>query len=155
MKAFFKLSGDLEPVPHDKATLNYIARRKPGEIICANIKRVRNYEFHKKIFALFKVVYENLPEQKEIEFNGKMITPELSQNSVRKYLIVMAGYYDVIGYPNGTVRTEAKSLSYESMEPEVFEKCYSDVINAALKLMGETWKGKDLDQAVKEIMRFT
>lgn len=51
----------------------------------------------------------------------------------RKDLTILAGFYEQTVRLNGEVRTEAKSLAYGNMEQEEFERCYSSLINAAIK----------------------
>lgn len=138
----------------DEDARKYIKRRKPGQIIKADIKQEHNYEFFKKMWALFKTVHDNLPEPEQIEFMGKKVTPIQTLDATRKYLIVKAGYYNIIGYPNGSVRVEAKSISYSKMEPEEFEKLYSDVIDAALKTLPSDWSDEKINQVANAILRF-
>ena len=56
----------------------------------------------------------------------------------RANLTVLAGFYDSYYKIDGSVRIEAKSLSYGSMKQEEFEQFYNAVINAALKNIFKT-----------------
>jgi len=65
----------------------------------------------------------------------------------RKDLTILAGFYEQTVRLNGEVRTEAKSLSYASMEPDEFERCYNAMINAAIKhVFGRTTDQNVLNQ---------
>lgn len=154
MKAFFIITESGDILPYSDETFDYIQRRKAGTIISAEIKQSRNYKFHRKMMALFKAVNDNLPEPEPIEYKGKMIQPVNNFDTTRKYLTIMAGYSDLIVFPNGKVRAEAQSLAYDNMDAETFEKLYSAVIDAALRLMGDKWTGAELERVTDEIMRF-
>lgn len=154
MKGFFVVTESKDILPHSDDTFDYIQRRKPGTIISADMKISRNSAFHRKAMALFKAVNDNLPEPEPIEYKGKMIQPVNNFDTTRKYLTIMAGYSDLEIYPNGKVRAEAQSLAYDNMDAETFEKLYSAVIDAALRLMGDKWTGAELERVTNEIMRF-
>lgn len=51
----------------------------------------------------------------------------------RKDLTILAGFYEQTVRLNGDIRTEAKSLAYANMDPDEFERCYSALINSAIK----------------------
>jgi len=138
----------------DEDSRGYIKRRKAGQVFKCTLVQEHNYDFHKKLMALFMCVHNNLPDPEPVKFMGKMITPNQTFDNTRKYLTVMAGYYDVNGYPNGTVRVEAKSLAYAKMTDEEKEKLYSDVIDAALKTLPKEWSSEKLNQVANEILRF-
>lgn len=154
MKIFLRKSKNGALYAHDEQALKYIKRRKAGQIIQAEIKQIRNYEFHKKMFALFKLVHDALPPPEPIEFMGKIVIPENTFDATRKYLVVQAGYYSIIGYPNGSVRVEAESLSYGNMSPEKFEEVYSAVIDAALKALPENWSDEDKNDLANRIINY-
>jgi len=80
----------------------------------------RNYEFHKKMFALFKLAHEN---QDKIE----------SFEAYRKILLIKAGYYHEVPTKNGEAYFIPKSLSYDQMNQEEFSACYQEVLNVVAK----------------------
>ena len=49
-------------VPMYDSDLEEKRRLKIGDTVLCKISRPRNYEFHKKFFALVRLTYENLPE---------------------------------------------------------------------------------------------
>jgi hypothetical protein len=54
-------------------------------------------------------------------------------NRFRKDLTILAGFYDTVTNIRGEVRAEAKSLAYANMDDEEFSRCFSSLINAAIK----------------------
>ena len=154
MKAFFKKSKNGGWYPCDEDTAKYCKKKKPGTIIGGSLTKARNYKFLQKIMTLFKLMYENLPDPAPVEFMGKTVYPEKTFDGVRKYLTVKAGYYDILGFPNGSVRAEAQSLSYEKMSEEKFEEVYSAVIDAALKAIPGDWSDELKDELAKRIINY-
>lgn len=124
--SMIKLAGG-HLVPANDSEAERMKRFKNNGAYEIEIKQIRNYEFHKKVFAFFNFCFEhyvssldNAPHERQFEL-------------FRNELTVLAGYYDTFYTLRGTIRVEAKSLSFGSMSQEEFEQCYSGLINAALK----------------------
>lgn len=101
-----------------------------GEQYTAEIKLTRNPSFHRKVFAFFNFCFAHWCANRA----GLEHMDEASQfDRFRKDLTILAGFYEQTVRMDGTVRTEAKSLAYANMEPDEFERCYSALINAAIK----------------------
>ena len=80
-------------------------------------KKVRNYKFHKKFFALVNLVFNNQEIYNNIEH-------------LRKELIISAGHYELIfDLETGEQKKEALSIKFSSMDEIEFNKVYSDVLN--------------------------
>ncbi|MCK3656423.1 hypothetical protein A4G19_13900 [Pasteurellaceae bacterium Macca] len=103
---------------------------KTGEMYSVEIKRSRNPQFHRKVFAFFNFCFSHwTAEHSALQFQD-----ERSQfETFRKHLTVLAGFYEQTWNIKGEVRIEPKSLAYGNMEQDEFEQCYSALINAALK----------------------
>lgn len=131
------------------------ARVRPGEIITVTWSKARNPRFHRKGFALFKYVFESLPEYgRAIEFDGNRIVPRATFDQCRKDLTIAAGFFDEYYSFDGSVRVEAKSLAFGSMDEQTFEKVYSALIDVALQILPHIKDGHELDAAVEEVLRF-
>ena len=111
-----------------------------GDLIEIEVKRVRNPAFHRKVFAFFKFCFEHWVEHNSFR-------DELAQfESFRKQLTILAGYYyEVVDIASGTLRVEAKSLSFGNMDQTEFEQCYSALVDAALEHVFRNY-----DDAVKD-----
>ncbi len=88
------------------------------------IKHPRNYEFHKKFFALINLAHNNTELDMPFE-------------SYRRYLIAKAGFFDIYKTPKGEF-IEPKSISFASMNQIEFEEVYSRVLNVIIKELGLT-----------------
>ena len=121
-------------IPANDMESDKMTRFKTGELYEVDIKLTRNPGFHKKMFLFFNFCFNYWASDKEfIDESGQF-------DNFRKELTIMAGYYDEYYNIHGDVRVEARSLSYASMKPEVFESCYKALITAA---MTNLFKGSD------------
>ena len=93
---------------------------KIGQVYEVSIKLVRNYEFHKKYFALINCAWEYLSEGKQNHFGNV--------DNFRKTIEVIAGYFDEWYSPKLKQSVHIpKSISYASMDNLEFEQLYSNV----------------------------
>lgn len=94
---------------------------KKGEIYRASISVFRNYEFHKKYFALINCSWEYLTEaQQEFYRNNK--------EYFRKSLEVSAGYCEVIyNHRLKSFVDIPKSVAFDKMGESEFQDLYRDV----------------------------
>lgn len=109
---------------------------KLGETYEAEIKRPRNYQFHKKFFALINLGWENT-------------SMDLPFEVYRKWVIMKAGYVKTYNTGKG-VLYEAESISFGSMSEEVFDELYSRVLDVIIKDIGST--SEDIEKALIEFM---
>jgi len=132
----------------------FFRESKVGKVFNAEIKEIRNYAFHKKIISLFRMMHDILPPPAPVEFMGRMVTPEHTFDNTRKFLTVKAGHYNVNGFPDGSVRVEAKSISFAKMKQDEFDKLFSSVINACLKILPDTWTEENLRETANNILKY-
>lgn len=132
---------------------------KYGEIISVQWSKVRNPRFHRKMFALFKYVFDQLPEQniEPIEYQGNVIYPRANFDQTRKWMTIRAGFYEAFwvgSAARGKLVIEAKSLSYAKMDNKEFENVYSAMIDVALEMLPHIVDRQTLDRAVETVLRF-
>jgi len=95
-------------------------RIKAGDLVEVDIKKPRNYEFHKKFFALINLVYEN----QEIYHNVE---------DLREDLIIASGFYVDRTALGGELVRRAKSVSFASMDELEFSDLYNKVVDTIVK----------------------
>lgn len=95
---------------------------KEGEIYEIEIKKKRNYEFHKKYFALINLCYDN---QEHFELF----------DDLRDYLTIKCGYYRKIIMPSGYEQIKPKSISFANMDEIEFNDLYSKTIGEICKFL--------------------
>lgn len=98
-----------------------MCKLKEGEIYEVEIKKKRNYEFHKKYFALINLCFDN---QEQFE----------TLDVLRDYLTCKAGYYTKISTPDGEM-IKPDSISFSSMDEIKFQELYSNTINVICKFL--------------------
>ena len=119
---------------HDKLKESKL---KSGEIYEIEIKKKRNYEFHKKYFALINLAFEN---QDHFELF----------DDLRDYLTVKSGHYRKVTMPNGFEQIKPKSISFAEMDEIEFEDLYQKTITQVCKFIGI-----EKEDLLNEILNFT
>lgn len=113
------------------------SKLKIGEVYEVEIKKKRNYEFHKKYFALLNLAFEN---QDHFELF----------DDLRDYLVVKSGYYRKVVMPNGYEDIKPKSISFSSMDNIEFEDLYQKTITTVCNFIGI-----EKEDLLNEILNFT
>ena len=108
----FKLAYDSD---YDKAK-----KLKPGDLLECEIKKPRNYQFHKKYFALINMLFDNQEIYNNIDH-------------LRHDLILEAGFYDLRKNIQGIEVKEVKSISFASMSEDEFTELYSRTLDVIVK----------------------
>ena len=126
-------SGLLLPVDEDSK--QKIDKLKKNQIIHVKYRIPRNYENHKKFFAFLKATFDMQEHFDTFEH-------------YRKWLIMKAGWYDAIVTPQNKTVFVAKSISFDQMEEDDFEKLFSTCIDVFLQELG---KGMTRDDVLRVI----
>lgn len=123
---------------------------KFGDVIRVEFKRPRNYERHKKYFALLNIGFDAFePNQYH-----KGVQVDKNFERFRKDVIIQSGHYDVVVNLNGDLRLEAKSISFGNMSQEEFEDLYNKSVNVILQKVLTNYTKADLDHVVDQVIRF-
>jgi hypothetical protein len=133
----------------DKEVLD---RLPPGQDVRISFVRVRNLKFHRKWFALARFAYDYWEPELPDDFHG--VKPEKNFDRFRKDLIILAGFYDATYQINDKVRIEAKSIAFDNMSEEEFEKLYDKTISVVLKHICSTLSKEEVDNAVDGALSF-
>jgi len=95
-------------------------RIKVGDLLQCEIKKPRNYQFHKKFFALLNMIYQNQERYNNIDH-------------LRNDLTIEAGFYTLRQNLKGEEIYEADSISFSKMNEEKFEDYYSKCLDVIVK----------------------
>lgn len=117
-------------IPEDPKTDEWYRKIKLGATVHSDFKQMRNAAFHRKLFALFNLAYEYWEPG---EINSKFGVPEKNFDRFRKDLTILAGHYHNVIRLDGSVRVEADSLSFGSMNQETFNDLYQSVLDVIMK----------------------
>lgn len=144
--------------PADDEAREDIKRFPVGSVARMEVKLMRNYQFHKKYFALvdlgFQYFADNCPQQ---EYKGKPVLPNL--NRFRKDVAIMAGFFTPTWNIRGELRVDAESISFASMSQERFEQLYDATIRVLLEKVfnGQRvakWSEAELRSVLEQIEQF-
>jgi hypothetical protein len=138
-------------VPADPQATDYIAGLKLGAPVRAEVKRMRNYQFHKKLFALLNLAYESW-EPAEATYKGQVVGKNFDQ--FRNDVTVLAGYYEMAVNLRGETRLTAKSISFGSMSQDEFDSLYNAVCNVILAKILRTYDREQLDAVMDRLTGF-
>lgn len=125
---FIKQAGGVL-VPADDMESDRMNRFKTGESYEVEIKKTRNPQFHRKVFAFFNFCFDHWVTPRSLE-NMDYIA---QFDRFRKDLTILAGYRKEVWNIRGELRVEAESLSFGNMNQEEFERCYVALTNAAMR----------------------
>lgn len=101
---------------------------KEGTVVEVNVKVLRNYRFLRKFFAMINTAWEFLNERQQEFFHN-------SKEGFRATLTVAAGYYEEV---YSVTRREwiqiPKSIAFDKMSEDEFDKLYNAVVDVVFKL---------------------
>ncbi len=132
-------------VPLYDSDLDAKKRLKIGSVVKCKISNPRNYEFHKKFFALIRLTFDNLPAHLAEKWN---INSE--EDMLRRFKRDL-GYYTNTINEYGEHEIEYLSISFAAMEQHDFEDFYRQCINLVLY---KYIRGIDKEDLIIEIERF-
>lgn len=145
--------------PADKESEEGLKKFKQGEPVKAKVTRPRNYDFHKKFFAMLSYAYDHFepvvtPESEHgIEGFGD-VELELTFDDFRGDILILAGYRRKKVSVTGCVTYQPKSIKFSNMSQDEFEKVYSACVNVILKHILKNYTREDFDKVIDEFMRF-
>lgn len=146
--------GVLQPADDDTAA--YLRRAGAGQVVRCELRRARNYRFFRKWWSLINFAFDVWCERgvQAQEYRGAPVSP--NKKRFRKDVTILAGYYEPVYGFDGSVRLEAKSISFESMSEEEFRQLYDSTIDVLLhKVIPHAGLTEEsLRDAVNEVARY-
>lgn len=126
-------------VPDTDADQERTKRFKFGEVVRAKVSKPRNYEHHKKLFALLKVVADN---SDVYDTTRKALT----------VLKILTGHVEFIADPRtGELVAQPDSISYEAMDQIEFAEWYESAVSAACQHLVKHMNRVDMEQALEMV----
>ena len=151
---FRRIKGGLEPFNDEAYEL--MLKISNGDTVTFNkIITPRNYQFHKKYFALLKFSYENWEPGKLSGKKFEGVKPEKTFDRFRADLTILAGHFRQVIRVNGEMVIEPKSISFANMSEDEFEELYSNTINVVLKKILTNYDREQLDNVILELLNFS
>ena len=126
--------------PEYRSDFDTIAKLKDNVVYKWSVKQERNYEFHKKFFALLNLAHQNLNDEDEQRYKNF--------DHFRAVLIMKAGFYEAIETDKGTIYLP-NSISFSSMDETKFNEVYNRVCDQVCLMIDATKESIE-----KEILNF-
>lgn len=125
--------------PVDQAGLDALSKVKDGAFIAVKISAPRNLGWHRKFFALVKIVFEN-----------QAIYP--SEEALLAAIKVAVGHCDVIVLGDGKAAYVPRSISFAKMDQAEFEAFWDRVITLVCERIIPKLNRADLEREVMELV---
>jgi len=118
MKVYLKksLSGLSPAFDSDKEKIQTLSKDVTYQ---CTISQPRNLQFHRKFMALINMAFRNQDVTEHFD-------------AFRRWMIIEAGRYDRVKYPDGTEGREAHSISFAKMSEQDFRELYKDLIQVVI-----------------------
>lgn len=117
---------------------------RTGERVLCSIRRPRNYEFHKKFFALLRLTVDNLPETLQEQMHI------YNEEDLLDCLKVELGLFHTVQHGDREI-IKTGSISFASMDESEFERFY----NRSLDIIIHRYLiGTSRQQIAEEISRY-
>ena len=130
-------------IPIYDSDLHEKKKLKVGEDYKAVIKKARNYQFHKKYFALIKLAWLNMPERYDSQYPHP--------DNLREALQIEAGYFEITYTLDGTQLIKSKSIAFDKLDEDGFQELYSKVLDVIMKWILTETKSEEIE---KELINF-
>ena len=140
-------------IPVDPESGEWANKIKMGQVVHADFKKMRNYKFHRKFFALLNLAYEYWEPG---EIDRKWGAPEKNFKRFRKEVTKMAGYYHVEYslLDKKGFRIVADSISFGKMEEKDFEKLYNSVITVIMEKLLPDMSKDEIETLTDKFLEF-
>ncbi len=134
----------------------WLKRLEAGELFTVSYRQPRNIKFHRKFFVLLNFLFEHWEPgrvRKRLTYKGRAI--EKSFECFRKDLTILAGFYVQTFTLDGRMRLEAKSIAFDAMAEDEFERLYKAVIDVGIKqILPRAYTHEELARVLEELERF-
>jgi hypothetical protein len=126
MKAMFqKVKGGLLAPVCDQAE-KLMKSLKLGDGAAVEATKMRNYKFHKKFFKLIELAFDVWEPSGEREYRGEKLSKNIE--TFRRDILILAGHCTASYGVDGSVRLEAKSISFAKCDEFEFNDVYASVL---------------------------
>ncbi len=127
-------------IPAQDADFDVIRKLKIGEVYQVSIKQFRNYEFHKKYFALISCAWEYQNERVQSHFKESI---EL----FRKTVEISAGHCELIYSIERKEWVEVpKSIAFDKLKEADFQDLYDRVKDVLFTIFLKNISRSDFEQ---------
>ena len=124
MEFYCQIVNKSKIIPLNNSDYEVLSKLKNNTDYKITIVQPRNYQFHKKFFALVNLFYENQSMSDDFEM-------------IRAYLTMKAGFKKMLETSKGTVYFP-ESINFAKMDNIRFEQVYKRVLDVVWQELGST-----------------
>ena len=135
----------------DPATAKWLEKKKNLAVIRADFKQARNPKFHRKGMSLLSLAFEYWEPG---EINNEYGRVEKEFDRFRKDLTILAGFFTQSFRLDGTIRIEAESLSFGSMDDEKFSRVYQALLTVIMKHIFSTYSAEEVEKMADQFWSY-
>lgn len=142
-------------VPADSESQELLGKLPVGQGLRVKYSRARNLQFHRKMFALFKLAFDAWEPDGSMQYKGQPVAKDFDR--FRKDMTILAGFFNPVVNVRGEIRLEAESLSFASMKEERFEQVFKAVLTAVWTRVLQTAgyrNEQEVERVLEELLRF-
>lgn len=123
----------------DKAAAELVAKLKPGQVVRAEIRRLRHPAQHRYYWALVDICFQH---------QSRYATKEQLHNALK----IGVGLYDEAVTPTGRSIAVARSIAFGNMRQEEFDDFLNSIIRLVCEVIIPGTKDEDLRQQLEEMV---
>ena len=140
-------------IPNSSESETWYNKIKIGAVVSVEASVMRNYKFHKKLFALLNLSFSYWNPG---EISSEYGVPAKSFDRFRKDLTILAGYYHTEIRIDGSVRVVADSVSFARMDNETFDKLYNSILTIVIDKISvlNTMTKEEVNDLVDKFLEF-
>lgn len=135
----------------DPPTREWLDKKKPGAVIHSDFKQTRNPSFHRKGMSLLQLAFSYWEPG---ELNNQYGTVEKNFDQFRKDLTILAGFFTQSFRIDGSIRIEAKSISFAKMDEEEFSRFYQAIITVVIEKILPQFGEKDIEKMADQFWSY-
>jgi len=141
-------------VPADQKSCEFVDKLINNDVITSNFVKPRNYLFHKKWFALVKFAFDHWEPTNLEDSKWPDVIPEKNFDRFREDITILCGAFVSTYRIDGSIRIDAKSISFAKMNEEQFQKLFESTKMVILKHILKNYNPTELNNVVLNLEKF-
>lgn len=143
-------------MPADEQAKALVDSLAQGQGVTVSVRRSRNLAYHRRFFALLRLAFDYWEPGDAFMFRGQKVAKDFER--FREEVLILAGHYRPVFRIDGSVRLEAKSISFSSMDETEFRSVYRSVFdvlwNRILSTVARFSSREEVEYVVDQMLGF-
>lgn len=135
-------------VPASELDAEEVQKLPLGEVYTTEFKKMRNWRFHRKFFAMLGIAFDNMPDDIKDARNIHTMDGMLID------LKLLLGHYDLFVSLEGVAMYVPKSISFAAMDEDDFQQFYQRTLDIVIGRYTLGMDDRRMEQMVSQVMGF-